>query len=84
MQISWGSPRGDPHELSLVPDAVNWQDTDGNGAISFDELRDGIKKIPGAADVDLSRSEFDGMTEQGSLLDANGSFALSLPPSEKA
>ena len=53
-------------------------DIDASGGISFEELRSGIKTLPGAGGLHLTRDELDQMTEQGKYLEEDGSLSRSL------
>jgi len=59
--------------MRKIDDIYDRLDFDGSGGLNFDEFREGIKTLPGAHSIHLTRDDFDMLTENGKHLN-NGEF----------
>ena len=49
-------------------------DVDSNGGLDFDELQQGIRRLPGGAKAHITRDDFDVITQHGQMLGPGGEF----------
>ena len=49
-------------------------DVDSNGGLDFDELQQGVRRLPGGAKVHITRDDFDVITQHGQMLGPGGEF----------
>ena len=65
------------HLCTKIDQLYERLDVDNSGGLDFDEMQQGIRRLPGGAEVHITRDDFDVISQHGELLGPGGDFGKS-------